>query len=163
MGSSSGSSSNSSPEPEPPILSKRKRKDVAVTKADDGESNSSELEHPDSDSSDSEAEPIPDEPVLSHAERRRQKKTEKHAEKAKDTSPTKKRKLENGKALPVPASKRKNSVWVGNMAYKTTQDNLKIFFKDAGEIMRIYMPTKPTTNPAMKPENHGSVPFPTML
>ena len=102
----------------------------------------------------------PDEPVLSHAEKRRQKK----------------RKLNSGDAVPAgvsksptePAStpskpkkgkgkkrdgrgeisegvdaipKRQNSVWVGNLAYKTTAVTLKAFFEGL-EVTRIHMPMK---------------------
>ncbi|KAF8076698.1 hypothetical protein FPV67DRAFT_428584 [Lyophyllum atratum] len=142
---SSSSSSSPSPEPPSPIPQKRKRKDVAIFEA----------EASDSDSSDSDADSTPEEPVLSHAERRKQKKAAKQQEKEESASSSKKRKLENGKAIPVPADKRKNSVWVGNMSFKTTQENLRTFFEDVGEVTRIYMPTKPAVNPAMKPENRG--------
>ncbi|KAF5388410.1 hypothetical protein D9615_000654 [Tricholomella constricta] len=146
---SSSSSRSSSPEPPSPVLTKRKRKDVKP----------SEVDASDSDSSDSEVEEgmTPDEPVLSHAERRKQKKAEKLKEKEqeKEGLTSKKRKLENGKSVPVPAVKRKNSVWVGNMSFKTTQENLRTFFKDAGEVVRIFMPTKAPAYPAMKPENRG--------
>jgi RNA recognition motif-containing protein len=144
---SSSSSSSSSPEPSSPIPKKRKRKDVAIPEPDASDS--------DSDASDTDAESTPVEPVLSHAERRRQKRAAKREE--KEVLSSKRRKLEDGKAIPVPAAKRKNSVWVGNMSFKTTQENLREFFKDVGEVTRIYMPTKPGANPAMKPENRGSV------
>ncbi|RDB19840.1 Nucleolar protein 13 [Hypsizygus marmoreus] len=140
---SSSSSSSASPEPAPPVVSKRKRKEVPIADSDDSAS--------DSDNSDTES--TPDELVLSHAERRRQKKAEKL--KVKEEAASKKRKLKDGTAIPVPAGKRQNSVWVGNMSFKTTQDNLRTFFEGAGEIVRIYMPTKPAVNPAMKPENRG--------
>ncbi|KAG6854365.1 hypothetical protein C0991_007870 [Blastosporella zonata] len=147
---SSSSSSRSSLEPQSPIPQKRKRQDVVVPAEDAN----------DSDASDSDAEATPDEPVLSHADRRKQKKAEKRMEKeateeGSAATATKKRKLEDGKSVPVPAAKRKNSVWVGNMSFKTTQENLRTFFKDVGEIVRIYMPTKAAANPAMKPENRG--------
>ncbi|GLB34101.1 putative RNA recognition motif containing protein [Lyophyllum shimeji] len=141
---SSSSSSSSSPEPPSPTLKKRKRKDVTIPEADASDN--------------SDAESIPDEPALSHAERRRQKKAEKRKQKEKEqpsSSASKKRKLENGKAVPVPAEKRKNSVWVGNLSFKTTQENLREFFKGVGEITRLNMPTRPGANPAMKPENRG--------
>ena len=44
------------------------------------------------------------------------------------------------RAEPLPA--RRNSVWVGNLDYKTTQDGLRKFFDGVGEITRIHMPTK---------------------
>ncbi|KAG6850917.1 hypothetical protein H0H93_006743 [Arthromyces matolae] len=99
-------------------------------------------------------------PVLSHADRRKQRKAEKRKandeeEDISDKTTKKKRKVENGKPVSVPAGQRKNSIWVGNMSFKTTQEDLKEFFKDVGEVVRIFMPTKPGANPAMKPENRG--------
>ncbi|KAG5639679.1 hypothetical protein H0H81_005862 [Sphagnurus paluster] len=153
---SSSSSSSPSPEPPTPVKTKRKRKDTAPPPVVDSD--------PDSSDSEDEAVATPDEPVLSHAERRRQKRAAKlkakkdaveDADVEGEGSSKKKRKLENGTAVPVPAAQRKNSVWVGNMSFKTTQENLRTFFKDVGEVVRIYMPTKPAANPAMKPENRG--------
>ncbi|KAG5648807.1 hypothetical protein DXG03_000156 [Asterophora parasitica] len=147
---SSSSSRSSTPEPPSPVPTRRKRKGVDYQKeVVDSDSDSSDLDNDD--------DATPDEPVLSHAERRRQKKAEKAKAKEveKEGSSTKKRKLENGKSVPVPAAKRKNSVWVGNMSFKTTQENLKTFFQECGEVVRIYMPTKPGANSAMTPENRG--------
>src|SRR5882757_1372908 len=78
----------------------------------------------------------PEEPVLSHAERRRRKKEQKLAAKLEEEegSTTKKRKLKDGSAKAVVSLKRQNSVWVGNMSFKTTQENLRTFFADVGEI-----------------------------
>lgn len=42
--------------------------------------------------------------------------------------------------------KRQNSIWVGNLSYKTTPDALRAFFKDAGEVTRVHMPTKADQN-----------------
>ncbi|KAL1754761.1 hypothetical protein FB107DRAFT_263071 [Schizophyllum commune] len=100
-------------------------------------------------------------PVLSHADLRRQKKKAKleakaaAAEAAEDGSAPKKRKLENGKAAVDQPTKRQNSVWVGNMSFKTTQDDLRGFFKEAGEVTRINMPTKPSGRPGGSIENKG--------
>ncbi|KAL1740205.1 hypothetical protein HDZ31DRAFT_1558, partial [Schizophyllum fasciatum] len=99
-------------------------------------------------------------PVLSHAELRRQKKKAKleakaSAAAAEDGSAPKKRKLENGQAAVEQPTKRQNSVWVGNMSFKTTQDDLRAFFKDAGEVTRINMPTKPSGRPGGAIENKG--------
>lgn len=149
MSSSATSSSSSSPEPSSPI--KRKREPQTA----DGDSDSD-------DSNDSDAEPAePDVPALSHAERRRQKKQEKLKAKQDQEKETvsKKRKLQDGTAASV-SGKRQNSVWVGNLSFKTTQDDLRTFFDGAGEITRIYMPTKASTGPAgpsRKEENRGFV------
>ncbi|KAJ6560459.1 hypothetical protein B0H19DRAFT_1028143 [Mycena capillaripes] len=134
--SSSSSSRSSTPEPTP----KRKR---------DAENLDS-----DSDSSDdSDAEQVPDVPVLSHAEQRRQKRREKEE---KLGQPAKKRKLPDGSAAAAGApSKRQNSVWVGNLTFKTTPETLTDFFKDVGEITRIHMPTKAPSAPGVKAENRG--------
>ncbi|KAJ7639274.1 hypothetical protein FB45DRAFT_1001197 [Roridomyces roridus] len=126
--SASSSSRSSTPEPVP----KRKR--------DDENDNSD---------SESDAEDEPDVPVLSHAEQRRQKKKEKQ-----EKQPAKKRKLPDGSAVAVPP-KRQNSVWVGNLSFKTTTENLTDFFKDVGEVTRVNMPTKAAGGPGMKPVNRG--------
>ncbi|KAJ7167619.1 hypothetical protein C8R46DRAFT_995753 [Mycena filopes] len=137
--SSSSSSSSSTPEPTP----KRKR-----------ETEDSDADNDSSDSTDSDAEDGPEVPVLSHAEQRRQKRKEKQ-EKLGEV--TKKRKLPDGSAVAATGApaKRQNSIWVGNMAFKTTTDALTEFFKEAGEITRIHMPTKPSTAPGVKAENRG--------
>ena len=110
-----------------------------------------------------EAEVVPDhEPVLSHAEKRRRKKrklnsgdavpvgvsSESHTKPTSASSSPKKGKGKKGKksgevsegsdALP----KRQNSVWVGNLAYKTTAVMVKDFFEGL-EVTRIHMPLKP--------------------
>ena len=81
--------------------------------------------------------------VLSHAEKRRQKK--------KKAEASDKPKLETS------TPKRQNSVWVGNMLFRTTEDNLRHFFNGVGEITRIHMPSKPASKPGQKPENRGQV------
>jgi RNA recognition motif-containing protein len=102
--------------------------------------------------------PVPDDSVvLSHAEKRRQKKKD---EKARDR-PSKKRKVTDSSVADVSAKdsksagnskpKRQNSVWVGNLWFKTTPDALRDFFDGVGEITRIHMPTKKGT----KGENMG--------
>ncbi|KAJ7126460.1 hypothetical protein C8R43DRAFT_708068 [Mycena crocata] len=143
--SSSSSSSRSTPEPVP----KRKREEAD---ADD-----SDAESDSSSDSDSDSDAEPEVPVLSHAEQRRQKRREKQAAKEKDSEPsTKKRKLPDGTASAAGApAKRQNSVWVGNLTFKTTTEALTEFFKDAGVITRIHMPTKVSTAPGVKAENRG--------
>lgn len=106
---------------------------------------------------------VHDEPVLSHAQKRRRKKEEKRAETLKDDDvrPKKKRKLIEGTSqtidAPTIAAKRENSVWVGNLSYKTQHEDLREFFKEVGEITRINMPTKARGVPGKKPENRGCV------
>ena len=152
---------------------KRKLADISTeaTKLDYSPSSSSSSYQSDSTSvssvSESEAEGLPvreaetltdepDEPVLSHAEKRRQKKRKLNSGDAApldipdpSTKPASKPKKgkgrkegpgeisEGGDALP----KRQNSVWVGNLAYKTTSVTLKVFF-DGLEVTRIHMPMK---------------------
>ncbi|KAF8806211.1 hypothetical protein BYT27DRAFT_7191523 [Phlegmacium glaucopus] len=140
--SSATSSRSSSPEPKEKKNIKRKRKEVTEEEVVDDNAQASDT---------------PEEPVLSHAERRRRKKEQKLAAKLEEEegSTTKKRKLGDGSAKAVVPIKRQNSVWVGNMSFKTTQENLRMFFADVGEITRINMPTKPATGPGLKPENRG--------
>jgi RNA recognition motif-containing protein len=99
-----------------------------------------------------ESAPVPEDTVaLSHAERRRQKKKDQKAQE----QPSKKRKLTDSSVTDVSAKdskptgkaqpKRQNSVWVGNLWYKTTPDALRDFFDGVGEITRIHMPTKKGT------------------
>ncbi|KIY73956.1 RNA-binding domain-containing protein [Cylindrobasidium torrendii FP15055 ss-10] len=132
MSATSSASSSASSRKTSPVPTKRKR-------ADDADS--------DSDSSDSEVEEGGEEgsdiPVLSHAEKRRQKKKQ-----ADEANPAKKAKLD-------PLGKRQNSVWVGNMSYKTTEDDLKSFFNGCGEVTRINLPRKPSTRPGVKGEGRG--------
>ena len=106
----------------------------------------------------------PEEPVLSHAERRRQKKRRLNSGDAvpadvsgpSTSSKPKKEKKKPGEisegsdALP----KRQNSVWVGNLAYKTTADMLKAFFEGL-EVTRIHMPLKAPPNGVGPKVNSG--------
>lgn len=102
--------------------------------------------------------------ALSHAERRRQRKREQKVTKEQldeedelGQNGEKKRKLEDGSAIMTKGKKdgsastpltRQNSVWVGNLSFKTTADDIKRFFSDIlgegglGVITRINMPTK---------------------
>ncbi|KAI0254734.1 hypothetical protein BJV78DRAFT_1273808 [Lactifluus subvellereus] len=89
-------------------------------------------------SSSSEPEPTEDVPVLSHAAKRKQKKAS-LKESVPENSPTKKYKKEDDTSGPL---KRQNSVWVGNLCYKTTPESLRRFFDGVGEITRVHLPTK---------------------
>jgi len=152
----------------PSVSGKAKRKLADISTEDSVESNSSSSASSSSASSvsDSDSDPdsgsetedspvkelaetVTDEPALSHAEKRRQKK----------------RKLNSGDAVPVDATRssakkekkgkksgevseggnallrRQNSVWIGNLSYKTTAVMLKAFFEGL-EITRIHMPLK---------------------
>ncbi|KAK2465961.1 hypothetical protein APHAL10511_001602 [Amanita phalloides] len=86
--------------------------------------------------------------VFSHAEKRRQKK-----KRIKDVLP----KPQSKSATELTSSGRQNSVWVGNLSYKTTVDELKTFFARAGEMTRIHMPTHRAAGagPGRKAENRG--------
>lgn len=125
---------------------KRKSPPTEEVPSDDDESSSSTSEA-------DEDEPDDDAHVLSHAERRRQKKRELKAAKAVEVAAPKKRKLDDSSAIKAtkaaPSSeskpKRENSVWVGNLSYKTTRDALEHFFDGIGEITRIHMPKRPVT------------------
>jgi len=93
-----------------------------------------------SSSSSSELDQTDDAPVLSHAARRKQKKKAASLKEAVPTkSPTKKQKKEGDASHSV---KRQNSVWVGNLCFKTTPESLRRLFDGVGEITRVHLPTK---------------------
>jgi RNA recognition motif-containing protein len=75
-------------------------------------------------------------PVLSHAAKRKQKKAL-LKEAVPTGAPTTEK--EGGASRPV---KRENSIWVGNLCYKTTPESLRRFFNGVGEITRVHLPTK---------------------
>ncbi|KAF5363719.1 hypothetical protein D9756_000290 [Leucocoprinus leucothites] len=168
---SSSSSSPSSPSSSPaPARQKRKRElENTVDSDSDVSDTDSDSDSSSSTSSNEEDKPItPAEegdgiPVLSHAAKRKQKQKEQKLQKQKDDldAPKKKRKLKDGTAINGAAIgkvfKRQNSVWVGNMSFKTTEENIRTFFKDrgAGEVTRINMPTKAAKGPGMRAENRG--------
>ena len=92
---------------------------------------------PSSDSSSSlEPERTEEVAVLSHAAKRKQKKAL-LKEAVPSGSPTTKK--EGDASRPV---KRENSIWVGNLCYKTTPESLRRFFDGVGEITRVHLPTK---------------------
>ncbi|KAI0772094.1 hypothetical protein BD413DRAFT_548290 [Trametes elegans] len=149
--SSSGSEQASSSSPPP-----HKRARIS----DDSDSKNSAQSDDSSNESESESDEGEDDdtPVLSHAEKRRQKKKEELAAKkgkrvAEDAKDAKgKAKVKNTAELPpskVP--KRQNSVWVGNLAFKTTPASLRNFFEGVGEITRIHMPMKMATGGLYQP------------
>ncbi|TFK46890.1 hypothetical protein OE88DRAFT_1637314 [Heliocybe sulcata] len=161
--SNSSASSSSGSESEPSTSrSQLKRKRPAKAGRSLAQGSASDSKHdeeaPDEDS---------DVPVLSHAEKRRQKKKQKlesdekvevATKTAKDKSSQKtidksksKSKTDNAAALP----ERQNSVWVGNLSYRTTPQSIREFFKDVGEITRVHMPTKAATAPGGTKENRG--------
>jgi RNA recognition motif-containing protein len=142
------SARSSSSEPQNNTNVKRKRTGVTEEEVLDSDDNLQTLDTP-----------LAEEPVLSHAERRRRKKEQKLADNLKEEegSAMKKRKLKDGSAKAVVPMKRQNSVWIGNMSFKTSQEDLRTFFGDVGEITRINMPTKRTAGPSLKPENRGYV------
>ncbi|KAI0068675.1 hypothetical protein BV25DRAFT_24322 [Artomyces pyxidatus] len=147
--SSSASSASSSPPPKSP--QKRKRIENPVEEASDSDSE----DESSASGSDSESE----EPVLSHAAKRKQKKASKRTtENHGDSGAVKKEGAAGAKATPGALPKRQNSVWVGNLAFKTTPDALRQFFDGVGEITRIHIPTKPGAPGAAGParrENRG--------
>ncbi|CAE6527406.1 unnamed protein product [Rhizoctonia solani] len=99
--------------------------------------------------------------VLSHAAQRKAKKRKLKDMQSVDNvgpaspkSSTKPQFKPNDKPEP-PA--RQNSVWVGNLSFKTTEAQLKNFFADAGEVSRINMPKKLEVGQGrgMRGENRG--------
>ncbi|KAJ1308583.1 hypothetical protein OPQ81_004282 [Rhizoctonia solani] len=103
----------------------------------------------------------PEVEVLSHAaqrkEKRRKLKEAQSADKVTHNTPKRPTKLQpkpNDKLeLPI----RQNSVWVGNLSFKTTEAQLKSFFAEAGEVSRIHMPKKLQVGQGrgMRGENQG--------
>ncbi|KAH8113327.1 RNA-binding domain-containing protein [Phellopilus nigrolimitatus] len=101
--------------------------------------------------------------VLSHKEQRRLKKKQKLADETSadpsnstEAARTKEKKDKTGKdVLP----KRQNSVWVGNLTFRTTPDMMRTFFEGVGEITRVHMPMKSVLGGAgpkvAKAENRG--------
>lgn len=148
------------------VPKKRKPEGVVVAKSET-RANFSNIPDSDVDGSDDDGlakSPEGAEPVLSHAEKRRKKRDAKRAEMLKDIGDhsKKKRKLKDGSSKAIidpPADsipyKRQNSVWVGNLAYKTQQSDLRTFFSGVGEVTRVNMPTKVSTGPGKKPDNRG--------
>jgi len=90
--------------------------------------------------------PVEDTPVFSHAAKRKKKKAL--------LKVSKEEQKEKGDAS-TPVVKRQNSIWVGNLSFKTTQDSLRRFFDGVGEITRVHLPTKPGTGQSAKRENRG--------
>lgn len=82
--------------------------------------------------------------VLSHADKRRQKKRQKLEETSSSTKPNdeKSNSKKEGAGLGDDKSKRQNSVWVGNLSFKTTPESLRTFFEGVGQITRVHMPMK---------------------
>ncbi|OCH90967.1 hypothetical protein OBBRIDRAFT_559083 [Obba rivulosa] len=99
----------------------------------------------DSDSGDSsDAEESSEAAVLSHAQKRKQKKKELKAitRDNQDAEVSKKKVKNTAELAPSKIPKRQNSVWVGNLSFKTTPEALRKFFDGAGEITRLHMPMK---------------------
>jgi len=109
------------------VVSTLKRKRDASPDSIDASSSSSELGRTE------------DAPVLSHAARRKQKKKASLNEAAPTSLPSRNQKKEDDAFHPV---KRQNSIWVGNLCYKTTPESLRRFFNEVGEITRVHLPTK---------------------
>jgi RNA recognition motif-containing protein len=91
---------------------------------------------PDSSSS-SEGGRTEDVPVLSHAAKRKERKAVSKTAVPTESPAKKEKKGEASRPL-----KRENSIWVGNLAYKTTPESLRRFFDGVGEITRVHLPTK---------------------
>ncbi|KDQ64140.1 hypothetical protein JAAARDRAFT_117688 [Jaapia argillacea MUCL 33604] len=153
---SSSSSSSSSSENESPRLQKRKRLEESE---DSDDANSSDSDSNSDSASDSDASNAEDSdvPVLSHAEKRRQKKKQKPegkisnskhlVEGALDEQKPKSKAKPDSKGASTSQSRRQNSVWVGNLSYQTTPDSLRTFFAGVGEITRVHMPMKVAEGP----------------
>jgi RNA recognition motif-containing protein len=151
MSPASTSSSSDLDTTSSPINSKRqwlKRKRLDQNEFSDSESNNSDASRKDG----------VEVSALSHAARRREKKEEsKKQNKLTSDCPSvaKKRRLKDGVAATSVSKKetRQNSVWVGNLSFKTTPEALRGFLDGVGEITRIHMPMKA----GVKGVNMGSV------
>ncbi|KAF8625595.1 hypothetical protein AX15_005293 [Amanita polypyramis BW_CC] len=96
--------------------------------------------------------------VLSRAEKRRQKRKEQKELNAQPETSISEKRNKSQKVVDVPpanSAKRQNSVWVGNLSYKTTVNDLRTYFVGIGEITRINMPTKSTSGRGRMTENQG--------
>lgn len=132
---SSSSSDSSSDEGTRPSTTLKRKRD-----AEDGSSSSD----------DSASETEQEVEVLSHAaQRKRKKELAKAAEKGTTQSGTSSTKpVTKGSVKPATdvLAKRQNSIWVGNLSFKTTPASLKAFFDGVGEITRVHMPMKLSTS-----------------
>ena len=174
MASSSSSSDSSSAAsdrstPPPPQKSHKRKRAPPPEDSSDSDSDAPQ-DGADAEENADDAAMEEDVPVLSHAEQRRQKKKQQQkAAKAQiedadeDAAPkAKAQKVKNTAELaPSKLPKRQNSVWVGNLTFKTTPEALRTFFAGCGEITRVHMPMKmASTGPggrgAVK-QNRGSV------
>jgi RNA recognition motif-containing protein len=98
--------------------------------------------------------------VLSHAAKRKERRAVLKIALPTE-SPAKKEKKE-GQASSHPL-KRENSIWVGNLSYKTTPESLRRFFDGVGEITRVHLPTKlgkASLGDSARRENRGCVSVP---
>ncbi|EPT03662.1 hypothetical protein FOMPIDRAFT_1035281 [Fomitopsis schrenkii] len=146
--SSSSSSSVSSSNSEGPVSRKDPRAALNEGSEDESDSSASSSTTDGVTDSASEQEEDEDNPVLSHKDQRRQKKKELKqkaaaaaatlSEKQKGKQPVK----NSAELAPSKLPRRQHSVWVGNLAFKTTPDALRRFFDGVGEITRIHMPMK---------------------
>jgi len=107
-------------------------------------------------SSSSEPEQTEDVPLLSHAAKRKQRKSS--LKKAVPTTESPARNLIETKGDASLPPKRENSIWVGNLCYKTTPESLRRFFDGVGEVTRVHLPTKlgkTSTGDTPRRENRG--------
>ncbi|KAG9101988.1 hypothetical protein FS749_000553 [Ceratobasidium sp. UAMH 11750] len=101
--------------------------------------------------------------VLSHAAQRKAKKRKlKELQSGEDDNDEPAPKPAKPKPKSEPDDKpvlpaRQNSVWVGNLSFKTTEAQLKEFFDGVGEITRVHMPKKQVVGQGrgMRGENRG--------
>ncbi|KDQ29647.1 hypothetical protein PLEOSDRAFT_1064448, partial [Pleurotus ostreatus PC15] len=144
MSSSSESDAESSSSSSVVLVKARKRPAGSIQIQDDDSASSSS----------SSRSPSPEVPVVSHAEKRKQKKKQQKVQEAPPTTEEGNSKSTGGSASTT-LPKRQNSVWVGNLSFKTTQEDLRAFFSGAGEITRINLPTKKPNGPGQRGENRG--------
>lgn len=122
-----------------PATSSRKRK-IAEAEADNDDSAAGE------------------ERLLSHAAQRRLRKRQKTIATSEPLS----EEAVDSKVIERTKSSATHSIWVGNLAFKTTPQALKAFFGEDGGISRVHMPTKTlhgshTRSEATRGDNKGYV------
>lgn len=157
--------------------SRNKRRRLPSDDSDGSSDVSSDFDSTDEDSqgshSDLDSEPEAaqeDVPVLSHAARRKEKKKSlliddadvAHAGRSAAQAGGKNTVKNTAELAPSKVPPRQNSVWVGNLAFKTTPQSLKAFFDGVGDVTRVHMPMKMSAGGpegrGPKRENRGLVP-----
>ena len=122
---------------DPPTLKLAKARKDTLEKPNEAASSSSESDSGSDEADKNEGDTLKESQVLSHAAQRKLRKKEQEKEKG----------LQPESESPALAAtpKRQHSVWVGNLAFKTTEQSLRAFFQrgvPGCEVTRVHLPTK---------------------